>query len=111
MQLDVNGTSQDINVEPEMPLLWALRDVLGLTGTKYGCGIAQCGACTVHLDGEAVRSCSLPVSLSWHFRLRCGCSSSDGSYSVLAWEPASMTRRLPRSAAIMDVRPDPQLRL
>jgi len=62
MQLDVNGTSQDINVEPEMPLLWALRDVLGLTGTKYGCGIAQCGACTVHLDGEAVRSCSLPVS-------------------------------------------------
>ena len=62
MELNVNGTSHDINVEPDMPLLWALRDVLGLTGTKYGCGIAQCGACTVHLDGEPVRSCSVPVS-------------------------------------------------
>jgi isoquinoline 1-oxidoreductase alpha subunit len=51
-----------VDVEPDMPLLWALRDVLGLTGTKYGCGIAQCGSCTVHLDGVAVRSCSLPVS-------------------------------------------------
>ena len=62
MELNVNGTSHDINVEPDMPLLWALRDALGLTGTKYGCGIAQCGACTVHLDGEPVRSCSIPVS-------------------------------------------------
>jgi isoquinoline 1-oxidoreductase alpha subunit len=62
MELNVNGTSHDINVEPDMPLLWALRDVLGLTGAKYGCGIAQCGACTVHLDGEPVRSCSVPVS-------------------------------------------------
>jgi isoquinoline 1-oxidoreductase alpha subunit len=62
MELNVNGTSHDVNVEPDMPLLWALRDVLGLTGAKYGCGIAQCGACTVHLDGEPVRSCSVPVS-------------------------------------------------
>ena len=62
VQINVNGKSHQVDVEPDMPLLWALRDVLGLTGTKFGCGIAQCGACTVHLDGEPVRSCSLPVS-------------------------------------------------
>ncbi|MGD8929084.1 MAG: (2Fe-2S)-binding protein, partial [Lysobacterales bacterium] len=57
-----NGEEHTIDVEPDTPLLWVLRDTLGLTGTKYGCGIALCGACTVHLDGEAVRACSLPVS-------------------------------------------------
>lgn len=57
----VNGTEHRLDVDPEMPLLWALRDVLDLTGTKYGCGQALCGACTVHLDGEAVRSCVTPV--------------------------------------------------
>ena len=62
MQINVNGRLHEVDVEPDMPLLWALRDVMGLTGTKYGCGIAQCGSCTVHLDGVAVRSCSLPVS-------------------------------------------------
>jgi len=62
MQINVNGKSQEVDVEPDMPLLWVLRDVMGLTGTKFGCGIAQCGACTVHLDGQAVRSCSMPVS-------------------------------------------------
>ena len=61
MQLTVNGTAVEVDVEPEMPLLWVLRDELGITGPKYGCGIAQCGACTVHIDGQAVRSCSLPV--------------------------------------------------
>ena len=58
----VNGTPHSFEVEPEMPLLWVLREQLGLTGTKYGCGIAACGACTVHLDGRAVRSCTLPLS-------------------------------------------------
>jgi isoquinoline 1-oxidoreductase subunit alpha len=57
----VNGAEHQLEVDPEMPLLWALRDVLGLTGTKYGCGEALCGACTVHLDGEAVRACVTPV--------------------------------------------------
>jgi len=57
MQLRINGTVHEVDVEDDMPLLWVLRDELGLTGTKYGCGIAQCGACTVHLDGVAVRSC------------------------------------------------------
>jgi isoquinoline 1-oxidoreductase alpha subunit len=61
--LNVNGTQRIADVAAETPLLWVLRDVLGLTGTKFGCGIAQCGACTVHLDGEPVRSCQLPVGL------------------------------------------------
>lgn len=61
MQLTVNGTSHDITVEEDMPLLWVLRDVLGITGPKYGCGIARCGACTVHVGGQAVRSCQLAV--------------------------------------------------
>jgi len=60
--LNLNGQPHDVDATPDMPLLWALRDVLGMTGTKFGCGIAQCGACTVHLDGEAVRSCVLPLS-------------------------------------------------
>ena len=60
--LTVNGKSYDLDVDPNTPLLWVLREQVGLTGTKYGCGIAQCGACTVHVDGDAVRSCSLPVS-------------------------------------------------
>jgi isoquinoline 1-oxidoreductase alpha subunit len=60
--LTVNGTSRSVDVDPETPLLWVLRDHLGLTGTKYGCGIAQCGACTVHVDGEPVRSCVTALS-------------------------------------------------
>jgi isoquinoline 1-oxidoreductase subunit alpha len=59
--IEVNGEQHALDIEPEMPLLWALRNTLGLTGTKFGCGIAQCGACTVHLDGNAVRSCVLPI--------------------------------------------------
>lgn len=62
MKLTVNGEEHEVDVPPDMPLLWVLRDVLGLTGTKYGCGIAQCGACTVHVDGMAVRSCQLAVA-------------------------------------------------
>jgi isoquinoline 1-oxidoreductase subunit alpha len=60
-RLSVNGQSYDVEVEPDTPLLWVLRDTIGLTGTRYGCGIAQCGCCTVHLDGVATRSCQVPV--------------------------------------------------
>ncbi len=62
MSLTVNGQTHSIDVDGQMPLLWVLRDILGLTGTKFGCGVAACGACTVHLDGRAVRTCTLPVS-------------------------------------------------
>ncbi len=62
VRLNINGKDYDIDVEPDTPLLWAIRENVGLPGTKYGCGIAQCGACTVHVDGVATRSCSFPVS-------------------------------------------------
>src|SRR5215472_4421003 len=80
MQLIVNGKTHQVDVEDEMPLLWVLRDVLGITGPKYGCGVAMCGACTVYVGGEAVRSCSLPAadikgtlprSRDWARRRRC----------------------------------------
>jgi isoquinoline 1-oxidoreductase subunit alpha len=61
IRVRINGVEKDLDVDPEMPLLWALRDVVGLTGTKYGCGQSLCGACTVHLDGEVVRACVTPI--------------------------------------------------
>jgi isoquinoline 1-oxidoreductase alpha subunit len=61
-KLNINGTTRDVQVEPDTPLLWVLREQVGLTGTKYGCGIAMCGACSVHINGEVQRSCSVPVS-------------------------------------------------
>jgi isoquinoline 1-oxidoreductase subunit alpha len=62
LTLDINGKAVELDADPQMPLLWALRDELGMTGTKYGCGMALCGACTVHLDGQPVRSCSTPLA-------------------------------------------------
>jgi len=62
MQLTVNGVQREVNTSPDTPLLWVLRDLLGLTGTKYGCGMAQCGACTVHVGGQPLRSCVMPLS-------------------------------------------------
>ena len=62
MKLNINGKDTELNVSDDMPILWAIRDVAGMTGTKFGCGMAQCGACTVHLDGQAIRSCVTPVS-------------------------------------------------
>ena len=62
IRLNINGKNHNVDVDADTPLLWAIREQVGLTGTKYGCGVAQCGACTVHIDGEAVRSCALPAS-------------------------------------------------
>jgi isoquinoline 1-oxidoreductase subunit alpha len=62
MKLNINGSIREVEASPDMPLLWALRDLLGLTGTKFGCGMAQCGACTVHIDGQPTRACVTPVS-------------------------------------------------
>jgi isoquinoline 1-oxidoreductase alpha subunit len=62
IRLNINGKTHDVDVDPNTPLLWAIREQVGLTGTKYGCGVAQCGACTVHIDGTPIRSCSIPAS-------------------------------------------------
>ena len=69
--LTVNGKNYKVDADPKMPLLWAIRDLVNLTGTKYGCGIAQCGACTVHLNGTPVRSCSIPNSSELHTAVVC----------------------------------------
>ncbi|HLZ46829.1 MAG TPA: (2Fe-2S)-binding protein [Gemmatimonadales bacterium] len=86
-KLSVNGQSRTVNVPADMPLLWVLRDTLGLTGTKFGCGIAQCGACTVHLDGAATRSCVTPVAaVGAHKVTTIEGLSPDGSHPVQrAW--------------------------
>jgi isoquinoline 1-oxidoreductase subunit alpha len=85
--LTVNGTQHDIDLEPDTPLLWALRDAVGLTGTKFGCGIAQCGACTVHINGRAMRSCSVPIgTLSGASIVTIEALSPDGKHPVQqAW--------------------------
>ena len=85
--LKINGESRQIDVAPETPLLWALRDGAGLTGTKYGCGVAQCGACTVYLDGQPIRSCSMPVSAvgSGEFTTIEGLNSREGKAVQAAW--------------------------
>ena len=94
MQLNVNGTARDVDAPGEMPLLWVIRDVLGLTGTKFGCGMAQCGACTVHLDGQAVRSCVLPVSaVAGRMVTTIEGLSPDGSHPVQkAWVEADVVQ-------------------
>lgn len=87
MKLNVNNQLHDIDAEADMPLLWALRELLGMTGTKYGCGIAACGACTVHIDGLPVRSCAMPVSAVGDKRVTTiEGLSADGSHPVQkAW--------------------------
>ena len=87
-RLTINGHPQPVDVDPDTPLLWVLRDTLGLTGTRYGCGIAQCGACTVHIDGVATRSCSVPVSMAegTHITTIEGLSPNGGLHPVQkAW--------------------------
>ena len=87
MQIRVNGTAREIDVEDDMPLLWALRDRLNLTGAKYGCGLGLCGACTVHLDGKPVRSCMTPVSAVKSARVTTieGLSKANDHAVQLAW--------------------------
>src|SRR5467141_3562381 len=94
MKLELNGQTREVDAPDEMPLLWALRDLCGMTGTKFGCGMAQCGACTVHLDGKAVRSCVLPVSaVAGRIVTTIEGLSSDGSHSVQkAWVDADVVQ-------------------
>jgi aerobic-type carbon monoxide dehydrogenase small subunit (CoxS/CutS family) len=116
VQLIVNGKSHEVDVEPGMPLLWVLRDVIGMTGTKYGCGIAQCGACTVHLDGEPARSCSISVSEAAGKRVTTiEGLSRDGSHPLQkAWVEHQVPQcgycqsgQLMAAAALLAKNPDP----
>jgi isoquinoline 1-oxidoreductase subunit alpha len=86
-QIKINGALRNVNADPQMPLLWAIRDILGLTGTKFGCGIGACGACTVHMDEQAVRSCITPLSAAaGHEIVTIEGLSADGSHPVQhAW--------------------------
>jgi aerobic-type carbon monoxide dehydrogenase small subunit (CoxS/CutS family) len=94
MKLEINGTVRDVDAPPDMPLLWVLRDIVGLPGTKYGCGMAQCGACTVHLDGKPVRACVTPVaSVGARKITTIEGLSADGSHPVQrAWTEADVVQ-------------------
>ena len=116
MKLTVNGVERDVNAPPEMPLLWVLRDVMGLTGTKFGCGIAQCGACTVHLDGAPKRSCVTPISAAEGKSITTiEGLSRDGSHPVQrAWAELDVVQcgycqsgQIMSAAALLAAKPDP----
>ncbi len=116
MKLTVNGVEREINAPPDMPLLWALRDLLGLTGTKFGCGIAQCGACTVHLDGTPRRSCVTPVSAAAGKKITTiEGLSADGSHPVQrAWTELDVVQcgycqsgQIMSAAALLEAKSDP----
>ena len=116
MKLDINGSVKDVDAPPEMPLLWVLRDLLGFTGTKFGCGMAQCGACTVHLDGQPVRACITPVSTVGSRKVRTiEGLSADGSHPVQrAWAEADVVQcgycqsgQIMTTVALLEQKPDP----
>jgi len=116
IELEVNGKRVRVDVPPEMPLLWVLRDVLGLRGTKFGCGMAQCGACTVHQDGRAVRSCVLPVSAAAGTKITTiEGLSPDGSHPVQrAWAELDVPQcgycqagQIMAAAALLAEKPQP----
>jgi isoquinoline 1-oxidoreductase alpha subunit len=117
MRLMINGTEHDIEAAPEMPLLWAIRDLAGLTGTKFGCGIGQCGACTVHLDGAPVRSCSITAGSVGTKRITTieGLAVGGHDHPVQqAWEQLNVPQcgycqagQLMTAAALLDRKPNP----
>ena len=114
--LNVNGVSREIDADPDMPLLWALRDLFKLTGTKYGCGMALCGACTVHLDGQPVRSCSVPISAAAAGRITTieGLSTGADHPVQKAWIELDVVQcgycqsgQIMSAAALLEAKPDP----
>jgi aerobic-type carbon monoxide dehydrogenase small subunit (CoxS/CutS family) len=116
MKLDINGSVRDVDATPDMPLLWVVRDLLGLPGTKYGCGMAQCGACTVHIDGSPVRACVTPVSSVGTRKVTTiEGLSHDGSHPVQrAWTEADVVQcgycqsgQIMAAVALLDTTPDP----
>jgi isoquinoline 1-oxidoreductase alpha subunit len=116
MKLDINGAVREVEASGDMPLLWVLRDLLQLSGTKFGCGMAQCGACTVHLDGKPVRSCVTPVSSVGERKVTTiEGLSSDGSHPVQrAWTEADVVQcgycqsgQIMTAVALLDKKPEP----
>lgn len=116
LKLDINGSVRDVEASGDMPLLWVLRDLLALNGTKFGCGMAQCGACTVHLDGNPVRACVTPVSSVGARKITTiEGLSTDGSHPVQrAWAEADVVQcgycqsgQIMTAAALLAKRPDP----
>jgi isoquinoline 1-oxidoreductase alpha subunit len=116
MKLDINGAVREVDASDDMPLLWVLRDLLQLNGTKYGCGMAQCGACTVHLDGKPVRACVTPVSSVGARKVTTiEGLSPDGSHPVQrAWAEADVVQcgycqsgQIMTAAALLEKKPDP----
>ena len=117
MKLSVNGTEHTVDVEDDMPLLWVLRDELGITGPKYGCGIAQCGACTVHMDGQAVRSCQIAASEAADSDITtiAGLGTPQSTHAVQqAWIDHQVAQcgycqsgQIMQAAALLDLNPDP----
>jgi isoquinoline 1-oxidoreductase alpha subunit len=114
--IQINGTPRDIDVDPQMPLLWAIRDIVGLTGTKFGCGIGACGACTVHMDGQAIRSCITPVSVAeGHEIVTIEGLSADGHHPVQnAWRANNVPQcgycqpgQIMQAAALLEQTPKP----
>jgi isoquinoline 1-oxidoreductase alpha subunit len=116
VKLDINGSVREIDAPPDMPLLWVLRDLAGLPGTKFGCGMAQCGACTVHLDGNPVRACITPVSTVAGRKITTiEGLSADGSHVVQrAWAEADVVQcgycqsgQIMTAVALLEKKPDP----
>jgi isoquinoline 1-oxidoreductase alpha subunit len=116
MKLEVNGAVREVDAPDEMPLLWVLRDLLGMTGVKFGCGMAQCGACSVHLDGAAVRSCVLPAAAVQGRKITTiEGLSPDGTHPVQqAWAEADVVQcgycqsgQIMSAAALLSKKPDP----
>jgi isoquinoline 1-oxidoreductase alpha subunit len=116
IKLSINGTEHDLDLDPNMPLLWAIRDHVGLTGTKYGCGIAQCGACTVHLNGVPVRACAIPLSAAANGSVVTieGLDSLQGKAVQAAWMDLDVVQcgfcqsgQIMSAAALLTTNPDP----
>lgn len=116
LSLQVNGQTKEIDVDPQMPLLWAIRDFIGLTGTKFGCGIAQCGSCTLHMDGVPVRSCVIPTSAAVGKEITTieGLSKNNDHAVQLAWIKEQVPQcgycqsgQIMSAAALLKTNPNP----